>query len=332
VATTLGVAVASRHIALALVVQRRTGPVALDQVLLEPNAGPTTSPAETPQQVLAEVQRISAVLGTHKRPLSKIAVAAVEAVAASTAIDVVEALNQAGLESATLVPPPSSESLAKGQSGNSVLERGGADSGSTEAALTAAHEIALEALELIPDVSGRASGNRQSRRVLAVAATAVATVGVGLIGFRLLSDQTAPADSPVQATNPVPTQATAPELTPPPAPTSVVSANTNPPVVIDTSTPAPTTAEVSARATASPTPTQSQDPAPTSVETPPPGEPGPQGQEPPPSPAPPSPAPSTTEPPAPPSQAVEPQAPTDQRPPETVPPTPAAPQAGPAPQ
>jgi hypothetical protein len=330
VATTLGVAVASRHVALALVVQRRTGPVALDQVILEPIAGPSTSPADTPQQVLAEVQRISAVLGTHKRPLSKIAVAAVEAVAASTAINIVEALNQAGLESATLVPPPSSRSLAEKQSGNLVLDRGSTESGTTEAALTAAHEIALEALELIPDVSGRALGNGQTRRALAVAATALATVGVGLIGFRLLSDQTAPAGSPVQATNPVPTQATPPELTPP-APTSVVSADTTPPVVIDTSTPAPTTAEVSARATASPSSTQTQDPTPTSVETPPPpqdgappqGQSAPQGQEPPPSPAPPSPSPSpspsTTEPLAPPSQAVE-------------PPAPAAPQAGPAPQ
>ena len=208
-ATTLGVAVATHHVALTLVAQRRTGPITLDQVLLETDADPMTSPADGLQQVLAEVQRIIAILGTHKRPLSRIAVAAVEAMAASAAISVVEALTEAGLDSATLVPPPSTQSLAKRHPSNPNLFAERTEIPSRTAALTAAHEIALEALALIPDVSGRALGGGRTRRAMAVGATALVTVGVGLFGFRLLSDQSSPDVSPVQATDPVPTQDTA---------------------------------------------------------------------------------------------------------------------------
>jgi hypothetical protein len=314
VATTLGVAVAADHVALTLVAQRRTEPVTLDEVLLETDAEPTTSPADALQQVLAEVQRIIAILGTHKRPLSRIAVAAVEAMAASTAISVVEALTEGGLDSATLVPPPSTQSLAKRHPSNPNLFAATTEIPSKTATLTAAHEIALDALALIPDVSGRALGGGRTRRALALGATTLLTIGVGLIGFRLLSDQSSPEVSPLQPTDPVTTQVTQSSNTPS-APASAVSADPTP-AVADTITSAPPPAEVTARPTAAP----AQDPLPSSVEPLPPSQDvaPPQGPEPA-TPATPSPSPA---------EAVEPPAPTDQRLPGPVPPAPADPQTG----
>lgn len=308
-ATTLGIAVAAHHVALVLVERRQTGTATLDQVLLDADVSTTTRSADAYHRVLAEVKHIMAVLDAHSRPLSRVAVAAVEPAAAVTAVRLVETLTEADLINARLVAfDPSPSSLARKRSGNSDLPAGPIETLTTNAAMTAAHDIAVEEQALVPDASGRPPGGGRTRRNLAIAATALATVGVGLIGFRLLSGQAAPEIAPVESTDPAPAQVTQRATTPPTT------------TVADTITRVPATvsqAEVPAPSTPTPTsaPTQdsvpTQDSAPSSVETP--------------TPQPPA------EPPAPPPQAVEPPAPADQPLPGPDPPAPADPQVIPAP-
>ncbi|WP_319450966.1 MULTISPECIES: hypothetical protein [unclassified Mycobacterium] len=339
-ATTLGVAVATRHVALVLIGQREAETVTLDEVLLDSDFSTTTPPADVRLQVLAEVKRISAVLDAHKRPLSQVAVAATEPAAARTAARVVEALTNAGVRNARAFAPRSSgRSLANRRAGNIALPSGLANGQSGNAAVTAAHEIAREALARDSDDSGRALSWR-TRHAMALAATALATICVGLIGFRALSAQSKPEVTPVEATDPVPTEVT--HRDDPPPPTSAVNTDPIPPAIVDTPTLVPTPAEqaeVAAPSTLAPTvaPTQnspptSVEPTPTPLEVVPPE--SPQAPEPAPvttsqapaePPVPPPPSPPSTEPPPPtPAPAVPPS-------PEPAPPVPAAPQANPPP-
>jgi hypothetical protein len=299
-ATTLGIAVSAHHVALVLVERRQTGTATLDQVLLDADVSTTTRSADASHRVLAEVEHIMAVLDAHSRPLSRVAVAAVEPAAAVTAVRLVQTLIEADLINARLVDfDPSPNLLARNHSGNPNLPARPIETLTTNAAMTAAHDIAVEEQALVPDASGRPPGGGRTRRNLAIAATALATVGIGLIGFRLSSGQAGPEIAPAESTDPAPAQVTQRATTPPST------------TVADTITRVPATvsqAEVPAPSTPMPTsvPMPTQDSVPSSVETP--------------IPQPPA------EPPAPPPQAVEPPAPADQPLPEPVPPAPADPQ------
>jgi hypothetical protein len=266
-ATTLGVAVAPRHVALVLIGQREAETVTLDEVLLDADVSTMTPPADVPLHVLAEVERIIAVLDAHKRPLSRVTVAATRPAAARTAVRIVEVLNEAGVSNTTAVAlGSSSQSLANRRAGNNALPTGLAEGHPADAAVTSAHEIALEALALASDASGRALSGRK-RHAMALAATALATIGVGLIGFSLLPDQSRSEVTPVEATDPVPTQVT--HRADPPLTTSAVNPDTSPTAVVDTTAgvPAPAEqAEVAAPSTTAPTAAPTENSPPSSVE------------------------------------------------------------------
>ena len=311
------------HVALTLVAQRRTGPVTLDQVLLETDAEPTTSPADALQQVLAEVQRIIAILGTHKRPLSRIAVTAVEAMAASTAIRVVEALTEAGLDSATLVPPPSTQSLAKRHPSNPNLFAAtteipqrdrSADCGARNRTRSAGAHPRRQRTRAGRRPHPPRDGNR----------------GDGLGHRRRRANRVQVAVRPVESRG-------LPRAGDRSGTNSghAVSRHTTSTGVDRERRPHPSGCRHDhqcanhGRGDSTPHRGAGQDPLPSSVEPPPPSQDGapPQGSEPA-SPAPPSPSPSPAEPAPTTSQAVEPPAPTDQRLPGPVPPAPADPQTG----
>jgi hypothetical protein len=266
-ATTLGVAVATQHVALVLIGRRRTETVTLDQVLLDADASTMAPPADVRLLVLAEVKRIIAVLDAHKRPLSHVAVTATEPAAARTAARIVEALTRAGVRNArAFALEPSGHSLVNSRAGNNALPSGLEEGRADDAAVTAAHEIALEALALASDASGRALSSRK-RHAIALAATALATIGVGLIGFRSLPDQPRPEVTPVEATDPVPAQVT--HRADPPPTTSAVNTETSPTAVVDTTVrvPAPAEqAEVAAPSTTAPTAAPTENSPPSSVE------------------------------------------------------------------
>jgi hypothetical protein len=330
-ATTLGVAVGRRHVALVLVEQRRTGTVTLDRLLLDAADSAMTPSADVPLHVLAEVQRTITVLDAHKRPLSQVAVTATEPASASTAARVVEALTEAGVRNTcSIALQPNDQPLANTRPGNIGLPTDRTEDATADAVVTAAHEIALEAQARSPDADGHALSGRK-RRVMALAATALATIGVGLFGFRSLHDQSGTEVTPVEATDPVPTQVTR-HADPPP--TTVETTKPSPPVVADTTAQVaapPEPADVAVPAQPAPTAAPIQNSPPSTVEpTPSPSETVPQAPEP---------APVTTsqaaaEPPAPPppaSPAAEPPAAADQHLSGPAPPGPADPQATPTP-